>query len=158
MSPRTFVCPKKRKKEKTGCGNIRRFLVIRSSFVAQWVKDLCCRSCHEGLILDPESSTCCGHSQGGKKKKTIANLKKQTSQVEEFSTFLCMGRCKSLGSLKSVLWEFPLGLMGLRTRLVFMRMQVRFLSSLSGFRICHCCTLQHKSQMRLRSGVAVAVA
>ena len=27
----------------------------------------------------------------------------QTSQVKEFSAFLCMGRCKSLGSLKSFL-------------------------------------------------------
>ena len=27
----------------------------------------------------------------------------QTSQVNEFSTFLCKGRCKSLGSLKSFL-------------------------------------------------------
>ena len=28
----------------------------------------------------------------------------QISQVKEFSAFLCMGRCKSLGSLKSFLW------------------------------------------------------
>jgi len=27
----------------------------------------------------------------------------QTSQIKEFSTSLCMGRCKSLGSLKSFL-------------------------------------------------------
>ena len=31
----------------------------------------------------------------------------QTSQVKEFSTFPCMGRCKSLGSLKSFLWCAP---------------------------------------------------
>ena len=31
----------------------------------------------------------------------------QTSQVQEFSTFLCMGRCKSLGSLKSFLSYAP---------------------------------------------------
>ena len=29
------------------------------------------------------------------------------SQVMEFSAFLCMGRCKSLGSLKSFLWYVP---------------------------------------------------
>ena len=29
------------------------------------------------------------------------------SQVKEFSAFLCMGRCKSLGSLKSFLWQAP---------------------------------------------------
>ena len=29
------------------------------------------------------------------------------SQVKEFSAFLCMGRCKSLGSLKSFLWYIP---------------------------------------------------
>ena len=31
----------------------------------------------------------------------------QISQVKEFSAFLCMGRCKSLGSLKSYLWYAP---------------------------------------------------
>ena len=31
----------------------------------------------------------------------------QISQVKEFSAFLCMGRCKSLGSLKSFLWYAP---------------------------------------------------
>ena len=30
------------------------------------------------------------------------------SQVKELSAFLCMGRCKSLGSLKSFLWCAPL--------------------------------------------------
>ena len=28
------------------------------------------------------------------------------SQVKEFSNFLCMGRCKSLGSMKSFLWHY----------------------------------------------------
>ena len=31
----------------------------------------------------------------------------QTSHVKEFSAFLCMGRCKSLGLLKSFLWYAP---------------------------------------------------
>ena len=31
----------------------------------------------------------------------------QTSQVRELSAFLCMGRCKSLDSLKSFLWYPP---------------------------------------------------
>ena len=31
----------------------------------------------------------------------------QISQVKEFSAFLCMGRCKSLGSLKSFLGYAP---------------------------------------------------
>ena len=31
----------------------------------------------------------------------------QISQVKELSTFLCMGRCKSLGSRKSCLWYVP---------------------------------------------------
>ena len=33
-------------------------------------------------------------------KKITANHKEQISQVNDFSTFLCMGRCKNLGSLK----------------------------------------------------------
>ena len=42
---------------------------------------------------------------GGKKnvveqQKITTNPKKQTSQVNDFSTFLCMGRCKTLGSMK----------------------------------------------------------
>ena len=31
----------------------------------------------------------------------------KTSQVSEFRAFLCMGRCKGLGSLKSSLWYAP---------------------------------------------------
>ena len=37
-------------------------------------------------------------------QKMTANHKKQTSQVNDFSASLCMGRCKSLGLLKSFLW------------------------------------------------------
>ena len=37
--------------------------------------------------------------------KIIANhKKKQTSQVNDFSAFLCLGRCESLGLLKLLLW------------------------------------------------------
>ena len=31
----------------------------------------------------------------------------QICQIKEFSTFLCIGRCKSLGSLRSFLWYAP---------------------------------------------------
>ena len=37
-------------------------------------------------------------------QKISANHEKQTSQVNYFSDFLCMGRCKSLGPLKLLLW------------------------------------------------------
>ena len=54
--------------------------------------------------------------------------------------------------------EFPLWLIGLRTRLVFMRMWLRSLTSLSGLRIrCHY-KLWQRSWMELRSGVAVVKA
>ena len=52
---------------------------------------------------------------------------------------------------------FQLWLSGLRTRLVSMRMQVGSPASLSGLRIQHCHELRHRSQVQLRSGVAVAV-
>ena len=40
--------------------------------------------------------------------KTVLLIKEdQISQVKEFSAFLCMGRCKSLGLLKSFLWYVP---------------------------------------------------
>ena len=36
-------------------------------------------------------------------KRLLIMKENQISQVKEFGAFLCMGRCKSLGSLKSVL-------------------------------------------------------
>ena len=55
--------------------------------------------------------------------------------------------CKQKITLK----EFLLWLSKLRTQLVSMRMQVQFLTSLSGLRIQHCHELQCRSQMLLRS-------
>ena len=40
-------------------------------------------------------------------KRLLLIKENQVSQVKEFSIFLCMGRCKSLGSLKSFLWCAP---------------------------------------------------
>ena len=53
--------------------------------------------------------------------------------------------------------EFPLWLGGLRNSLVSVRVRVQSLASLSGVRIPPCRKLRHRSQMQLRSGVAVAV-
>ena len=61
-------------------------------------------------------------------------------------------------NFKNDFWEFLLWLSGLQTRLVSMRMQVQFLAWLSGLRIRHCHELWCRSQTRLRSVVAVAVA
>ena len=52
--------------------------------------------------------------------------------------------------------EFPLWLGELRTCLVSVRISVQSLASLSRLRILHCCKLQHRLQMKLRSGLAVA--
>ena len=52
--------------------------------------------------------------------------------------------------------EFLLGLSGLQTQLVSMRMQVGSLASLSGLRIQHCRDLRCRSQTLLRSGIDVA--
>ena len=41
-------------------------------------------------------------------KRLLLIKENQISQIKEFSTFLCMGRCKSLGSLKSFPWSAPL--------------------------------------------------
>lgn len=41
-------------------------------------------------------------------KKITAKHKEQISQVNDFSTFLCMGRCKNLGSLKFFLRCVPI--------------------------------------------------
>ena len=40
-------------------------------------------------------------------KRWLLVKENQITQVKEFSTLLCMGRCKSLGSLKSFLWYAP---------------------------------------------------
>ena len=54
--------------------------------------------------------------------------------------------------------EFPLWLSRLRTQRVSMRMQVRFLDSLSGLRIRCCRKLWCRSQMQLESRTAAAMA
>ena len=38
---------------------------------------------------------------GSRKKKITVNKRKPDTQVKEFSTFLCLGTCKYLGSLNS---------------------------------------------------------
>ena len=40
-------------------------------------------------------------------KRLLLIKENQISGVKEFSAFLCTGRCKSLGSLKSFLWNAP---------------------------------------------------
>ena len=40
-------------------------------------------------------------------KRLLLLKENQISQVKEFSAFLCMGKCKSLGSVKSFLWYVP---------------------------------------------------
>ena len=54
--------------------------------------------------------------------------------------------------------KFALWLSRLRTPLVSLRMWVQSLASVIGLRIQHCCELQYRSQMWLRSLVAVAMA
>ena len=52
--------------------------------------------------------------------------------------------------------EFPSWLSGLRTQLISMRMKVQSPVLLSGLRIWHCHKMQHRLQIWLRSGIAVA--
>ena len=60
---------------------------------------------------------------------------------------------------KMLMGEFSLcGLGELKSDIVSRRMWVQSLALLSGLRIWHCCKLQCRSQVQLRSGVAVAVA
>ena len=53
--------------------------------------------------------------------------------------------------------EFLFWLIELRTQLVSTRMQFQSLASLSGIRVNHCRKMRHRSQMWLRSCLAVAV-
>ena len=62
-------------------------------------------------------------------------------------------------TINNKLPEFLLWLSKLRTQLVSSkRMQVRFLALLSGLRIHSCSKLWYMPRIRLRSGIAVAVA
>ena len=45
----------------------------------------------------------------------------------------------------------------LRSQIVFMRIQVRTLALLRGLKIWCCRALQHRSQLQLGSGIAVAM-
>ena len=45
-------------------------------------------------------------ASGSASKDLLLINENQVCQVKEFSAFLCMGRCKSLGSLKSSLWSW----------------------------------------------------
>ena len=45
----------------------------------------------------------CNEVYGYCEHQKIIVKENEISQVKEFSSFLCMGRCKSLGSLKSFL-------------------------------------------------------
>ena len=50
----------------------------------------------------------CNKRLGNKNIKSLLLIKAdQRSQVNAFRAFLCLGRCKSLGSLKSFLWCAP---------------------------------------------------
>ena len=60
--------------------------------------------------------------------------------------------------LRELEMELPLWLSGLRTRPVSVRMWVQSLVSFIGLRIWPCPKLLYRSQMWLRSSVAVAVA
>ena len=48
-----------------------------------------------GVFAEKRKKT---HTHVVEHQKITAKHKKQTSQVNDFSAFLCMGRCKSLGS------------------------------------------------------------
>ena len=73
--------------------------------------------------------------------------RKELSKSEEAKQHLKEGKERA----------FLLWLSGLKIQLASMRMQVQFLTSLSGLRIRHCCELWCWSQTRLGSGIAVAV-
>ena len=60
-------------------------------------------------------------------------------------------------ALKPIISEFPLWLSGLRTHVVYVRLWVWLLASLSGLRIQHCHRLHHRLQKWHESRVAVAL-
>ena len=58
------------------------------------------RSCSEEIREEPGNTGVFAETKNVVEDyKITANHKKQASQVNDFSDFPCMGRCKSLGSL-----------------------------------------------------------
>ena len=76
-----------------------------------------------------------------------SNTKKLSDKENEQINYLTI----IIKDVESTLW-----LRGLRTRLVAIRIHMQSLASLRGLRIQHCHKLWYRSQMQLRSGVAMA--
>ena len=80
-------------------GNFRYFKPKRQHL--KWPWDNCSKEARGGARLYRSFATKGRESEHLNKITIVLLIKEnQITQVKEFSTFLCMGRCKSLGSLK----------------------------------------------------------
>ena len=111
----------------------------RGSLVAQWIKDL------EMSLQWPRLLLRCGLGPWPRKV--------HMPQVCQKNLILILKNCKKVRE-----WEFPLWLSKLRTGLVSVRTRIQSLASVSGLRIQRCCQLLCRSQIWLRSGIAMALA
>ena len=78
--------------------------------------------------------------------------------IKTYTSFSILRLQQSNVLLKKHLWSSRYGSVGWGHNIVSARLRVQFLALLSGLQIQCCCKLWHRSQMWLRSGVAVAVA
>ena len=89
----------------------------------------------------------------GLKQKNVRTLEDSVPWcVQEGNGYICKTVYTALQQCsRKTFLEFPLWLSRLRTWLVPMRMQIRYLASFNGLRIRHCCTLWFRSQKQRKS-------
>ena len=79
--------------------------ILRTSSLGHSISDNAEKLLWRGKGGDRMYRSFCNKRPGSQTIKRLLLIKEnQPSQFQEFSTFLCMGRCKSLGSLTSFLW------------------------------------------------------
>ena len=117
----------------------------------------------DSFHYDPITSVCCVQveiAKSGRTSSVIIRPGDLQPQLPDRGTALAMGQCVGMyqGHLKfKNSQEFPLCLGRLRTRHSVLEDAGSIPALLSGLRFRRCHKLQHRSQMWLRSGVAVAV-
>ena len=119
--------------------------------------------CGMGLVLGPGTSTCHGHDRLKKSEKNAVGRKEHLSMY--LHTTVERGRGWAHYCARIVFTSFKFFKLGVpvmaqwkRSCLASMGTQGPSLASLRGLRIWHCRELRCRSQMRLGSGVAVALA
>ena len=127
---------------------------VQSPAQCSGVKDPCCPKCTSDLIPGPGIPYVTGQPKK-KKKKCFYNKYTHTHKHIYLHTIIALRKTNQFNVIKFH-WSSRRG--SVETKLGTMRLRVWSLASCSGLRIQHCCEPWCRSQMRLGSGIAVALA